>query len=109
MSTGDFEANLRQSVQDHLAAIRDAASAAKARIGQGTAPGRQLPAEPSSFVGAGLRPAVNFDAEEPAYHDQGSAFDTGGPGSLPEGAIAFEHLAFEGGDDESIPVWEDAP
>jgi hypothetical protein len=116
MSTGDFEAQVRQSVADHLALIQTAAAAAKARIvttvsnveAPAPEPVPELPVMPSR-----ARPAVDFSAEEPAFADdalfnEASAF-ADAPSALPEGAIAFDDLAVESVDDEGIPVWEDPP
>lgn len=115
MSSGDFETELEQSVQDHLAFIGNAAKAAKARIGQGidskAPPAPAAPSEP--------RAAVDFNAPEPDFDPAFAAADGGtteadafaaepAPAPLPEGAIAFDDLAVEG-DDEGIPVWEDPP
>jgi len=128
MSTGDFEAELRQSVQDHLALIATAAKAAKARIGtsvQLTRTPEPADAFPASFddgpapAPARPRPAVNFDAPEPQDDPafaEASAFSEAdafaaepAPSPLPEGAISFDELAVEAVDDEGIPVWEDPP
>ncbi|HTZ55895.1 MAG TPA: hypothetical protein VMB20_12610 [Candidatus Acidoferrum sp.] len=118
MSSGDFETELEQSVQDHLALIANAVKAAKARIGEGVASQTQsAPVPPSP---AEPRAAVDFNTPEPDFDP---AFDAaaGAPGEadafaaepapapLPEGAIAFDDLAVEGLDDEGIPVWEDPP
>jgi hypothetical protein len=119
MSSGDFEAELEQSVQDHLAFVANAAQAAKARIGQSvesrSTPGPAAP-PPSDPI-----PAVDFSAPEPDF-DAAFASATGpamseadafasepAPAPLPEGAISFDDLAVEGIDDEGIPVWEDPP
>jgi hypothetical protein len=125
MSTGDFEAELQQSVKDHLALIATAAKAAKGRIGTGiqtvraTAPAPAVNAPP--FVAPSTaRPAVNFDApesdEDPAFSVQAAAFSEAdafaeepAPSPLPQGAISFDDLAVEGIDEEGIPVWEDPP
>ena len=126
MSSGDFEAELRQSVADNLALIANAAKAAKARIGQSVA--GITPPEPVRDDGP--RPAVNFDAaepvfadepmfgEEPAFADEPAYADEGHPAEfetqpshsngLPEGAITFDNFD-SGMDDEGIPVWEDPP
>ncbi len=122
MSSGDFEAELEQSVQDHLAFVTNAAQAAKARIGQSiesqrTAVPETVP-QPSP---SDPTPAVDFSAREPDF-DPAFATATGpetseadafaaepAPAPLPEGAISFDDLAVEGVDDEGIPVWEDPP
>ncbi|MBV8637217.1 MAG: hypothetical protein JO322_03975 [Candidatus Eremiobacteraeota bacterium] len=125
MSSGDFAAELRQSVADHLALIQTAARAAKARIGEA------IPEAPPGFAPVPAfdapeppppRAAVNFFADEPVFNDpvfneapvvEDESFAsalTGPPESLPEGAIAFDDgFAVDGVDDEGIPVWEDAP
>jgi hypothetical protein len=125
MSSGDFEAELQQSVNDHLAFIANAATAAKARIGEGvqatkgtTAAPTAADAPPSPANEA--RPAVDFSAPEPDFDpafaaaaDDPSEADAfaaePAPAPLPEGAISFDDLAVEGVDDEGIPVWEDPP
>jgi len=110
MSTGDFEAELQQSVKDHLALIATAAKAAKGRIGNA----------PPFVAPSTARPAVNFDApesdEDPAFSVQAAAFSEAdafaeepAPSPLPQGAISFDDLAVEGIDEEGIPVWEDPP
>ncbi|HTX55789.1 MAG TPA: hypothetical protein VMD47_01670 [Candidatus Acidoferrales bacterium] len=122
MSSGDFETELHQSVQDHLALIANAAKAAKARIGEGVESHRTPEAEPAAppAPSAEPRPAVDFDAPEPEFDASFSAESTAfseadafaaepAPSPLPDGAIAFEDLAVEGMDDEGIPVWEDPP
>ncbi|HUA08338.1 MAG TPA: hypothetical protein VMA98_03625 [Candidatus Acidoferrales bacterium] len=128
MSSGDFEAELHQSVQDHLALIANAAKAAKARIGA-TVESLSGPPEVEEdpvFSAApppapsGPRPAVNFDAPEPdfdtAFAAEAAAFSEAdafaaepAPSPLPEGAISFDDLAVENVDEEGIPVWEDPP
>ncbi|HTC31069.1 MAG TPA: hypothetical protein VK702_10090 [Candidatus Acidoferrum sp.] len=127
MSTGDFEAELQQSVQDHLALIATAAKAAKARIGT-SVQAKRAPEPPEPFANmpapppppsSAPRPAVNFDAPEPLDDPafaEASAFSEAdafaaepGPSPLPAGAISFDDLAVEGVDDEGIPVWEDPP
>lgn len=126
MSTGDFEAELHQSVQDHLALIATAAKAAKARIGTSVELTR-TPEPPAAFANmpeppppsAAPRPAVNFDAPEPGDDPafaEASAFSEAdafaaepAPSPLPAGAISFDDLAVEAVDDEGIPVWEDPP
>jgi hypothetical protein len=118
MSSGDFEAELRQSVNDNLAFIANAASAAKARIGE-EIPSGSAPA-PAPVPPSEARPAVDFSvpepdfdaafasaADEPTEADVLAAEPT--PTPLPEGAISFDDLAVEGVDDEGIPVWEDPP
>jgi hypothetical protein len=99
MSTGDFEAQVRQSVADHLALIATAATAAKGRIVKSVellqAP---LPAPAAvSFDEVASpstpRPAVNFSAEEPAFAEES----------------AFSDDFSVSADDDGIPVWEDAP
>jgi hypothetical protein len=120
MSNGDFEAELEQSVKDHLAFIANAAKAAKARIGQSVESG-SAPAAPAAPPRPGEpRPAVDFNAPEPDF-DPAFASAAGeeaeadafaaepAPAPLPEGAISFDDLAVEGVDDEGIPVWEDPP
>ncbi|MGB6987147.1 MAG: hypothetical protein WBD74_14335 [Candidatus Aquilonibacter sp.] len=115
MSSGDFETELEQSVQDHLAFIANAAKAAKTRIGQGV--DSKAPAPPAAP--SEPRAAVDFSAPEPDFDPAFAAAggDTAeadafaaepAPAPLPEGAIAFDDLAVEG-DDEGIPVWEDPP
>ena len=107
MSTGDFEATVRQSVADHLALIATAAAAAKGRIVKSvevlqTPLPPAAPAQVESFddfaAPPSPRPAVDFGAAEPAE----------APQPLPQGAISFDDLAVEA-DDDGIPVWEDAP
>ncbi|MGC2130331.1 MAG: hypothetical protein WA629_09560 [Candidatus Aquilonibacter sp.] len=127
MSTGDFEAELQQSVKDHLALIAAAAKAAKARIGTSVKDLRasepapafdDAPVQPSPSRQP--RPAVNFDTpepdEDPAFAAQAAVFSEAhafaeepAPSPLPEGAISFDDLAVEGIDEEGIPVWEDPP
>ena len=122
MSSGDFETELQQSVNDHLAFIANAAAAAKGRIGesipQANAPAPAAPAAPGPPSEA--RPAVDFNAPEPDFDPAfAAAGDEPGeadafaaepaPAPLPEGAISFDDLAVEGVDDEGIPVWEDPP
>jgi len=129
MSSGDFEAELEQSVNDHLAFIANAANAAKARIGSGVASARGpatvdagSPGSPRAVAaaGGGPRPAVDFNAPEPDFdtafaaaseaQSEADAFAAEpAPAPLPEGAISFDDLAVEGVDDEGIPVWEDPP
>lgn len=126
MSTGDFEAELQQSVQDHLALIATAAKAAKARIGT-SVQAKRAPEPPEPFANmpapppppSAPRPAVNFDAPEPTEDPafaEASAFSEAdafaaeaAPSPLPAGAISFDDLAVEAVDDEGIPVWEDPP
>jgi len=128
MSSGEFEAELHQSVQDHLALIANAAKAAKARIGA-TVENLSGPPEPEPepvFSAPPLpepgapRPAVNFDTPEPdfdaAFAAETAAFSEAdafaaepAPSPLPDGAISFDDLAVENVDDEGIPVWEDPP
>jgi hypothetical protein len=118
MSSGDFEAELEQSVQDHLAFVANAANAAKARIGEAI-DSRNAP--PPVTPRSDLTPAVDFNAPEPDF-DQTFAAAPGStaaeadafaaepaPSPLPEGAISFDDLAVEGVDDEGVPVWEDPP
>ena len=128
MSTGDFEAELEQSVQDHLAFIANAAKAAKTRIGQGVESQRAPAPAPADAGSPGspraaasqARPAVDFNAPEPDFdpafataaapETEADAFAAEpAPAPLPEGAISFDDLAVEGVDDEGIPVWEDPP
>jgi hypothetical protein len=116
MSSGEFEAELEQSVQDHLAFVANAASAAKARIGEAIESGSASAAPPSD-----LRPAVDFSTPEPDFDPALAAGSDPGtpeadafaaepaPSPLPEGAISFDDLAVEGVDDEGVPVWEDPP
>jgi hypothetical protein len=99
MSSGDFEAQLQQSVQGHVALIQAAAQAAKTRIVQSVETLVQPqpafePAPPASQAPPRPRAAVNFDVEEPAFDDT---------------PIAFDGLSAQNVDDEGIPVWEDAP
>lgn len=127
MSTGDFEAELQQSVKDHLALIATAAKAAKARIGTSVQSVR-APEPATTFNEVPLvtpaptrqpRPAVNFDAPEldadpasaqSAVLSEADAFaEEPAPSPLPQGAISFDDLAVEGIDEEGIPVWEDPP
>jgi hypothetical protein len=125
MSSGDFEAELQQSVQDHLALIATAAKAAKVRIGTSVQSVR-TPEPPPAFgdmpttAPSGLRPAVNFDAPEPdddpAFAAEAAALSEAdafaaqaSPSPLPAGTISFDDLAVEAVDDEGIPVWEDPP
>jgi hypothetical protein len=126
MSTGDFEAELQRSVQDHLALIATAAKAAKARIGT-SVQSKRTPEPPEPFANmpapppppSAPRPAVNFDAPEPTEDPafaEASAFSEAdafaaepAPSPLPAGAISFDDLAVEAVDDEGIPVWEDPP
>ncbi|MBV8489932.1 MAG: hypothetical protein JO199_05315 [Candidatus Eremiobacteraeota bacterium] len=126
MSSGDFASELRQSVQDHIALVHTAATAAKARIGQSipkpVEPEAPLP-PPAPTVeeadyhanGGAPRPAVDFFAEEPEYAEEApqaedsnfeSALD-GPPDALPEGAISFDDDFASNVDDEGIPVWEE--
>jgi hypothetical protein len=120
MSNGDFEAELEQSVQDHLAFIANAAKVAKARIGQSVESGNTpaVPAPPPAS--SEPRAAVDFSAPEPDFdpafaaaagdETEADAFAAEpAPAPLPEGAISFDELAVEGVDDEGIPVWEDPP
>lgn len=128
MSTGDFEAELQQSVKDHLALIGTAAKAAKARIGTSVQSLRVSEPDPAFDDAPPIeppplrrpRPAVNFDAveldEDPAFavqaamRSEADAFaEEPAPSPLPEGAISFDDLAVEGIDEEGIPVWEDPP
>jgi hypothetical protein len=123
MSSGDFAAELRQSVQDHIALVQTAAKAAKARIGQAipaaeepiAAPLPPMYEEPPASRDDTPRPAVNFFAEEPAFDRMpaedpsfASALDAP-PDPLPEGAISFDDEFASNVDDEGIPVWEDTP
>jgi hypothetical protein len=122
MSTGDFEATVRQSVADHLALIATAAAAAKERIVMNVellqAPPEPMPAPAVHFSDFASPPppraAVNFAADEPIFGEEPAfaemdAFASEPAASvLPEGAIAFDDLAVEA-DDDGIPVWEDAP
>jgi hypothetical protein len=81
MSSGDFEVNLRQSVADHIALIRNAANAAKARIGQSVeAHQAEAPVFDRVHETPPPRPAVNF---------------------------AFDDADFGEVDAEGIPVWEE--
>jgi hypothetical protein len=125
MSSGDFEAELQQSVNDHLAFIANAATAAKSRIGEGVqatkgVTGTPTAADSPSSPASEARPAVDFSAPEPDFDpafaaaaDEPSEADAfaaePAPAPLPEGAISFDDLAVEGVDDEGIPVWEDPP
>jgi hypothetical protein len=127
MSTGDFEAELQQSVQDHLALIATAAKAAKGRIGTSVQL-KRTPEPPEAFANmpappppspSAPRPAVNFDAPEPqddplfaeaaAFNEADAFAAEPAPSPLPAGAISFDDLAVEAVDDEGIPVWEDPP
>jgi hypothetical protein len=119
MSSGDFAAELEQSVQDHLALIATAAQAAKARIGQGVAnaqtplPVAEAPAPPEPD-GASRAALVNFDAPEPdfdpafagAYEPGPSEADAFAEEPAPNVA-AFDDFAIGNVDDDGIPVWED--
>jgi hypothetical protein len=118
MSSGDFETELNQSVQDHLAFIATAAQAAKARIGE-SVESKSVPPAASRPAGE-PRPAVDFSAPEPDFdpafasaasaESEADAFAAEpAPAPLPEGAITFDDLAVEAVDDEGIPVWEDPP
>jgi hypothetical protein len=125
MSSGDFEAELQQSVNDHLAFIENAATAAKARIGEGVqsvkgAAGAPAPAPTPPSPPSEARPAVDFSVPEPDFDpafataaDEPSEADAfaaePAPAPLPEGSITFDDFAVEGVDDEGIPVWEDPP
>jgi|HubBroStandDraft_1064217.scaffolds.fasta_scaffold84907_2 hypothetical protein len=124
MSSGDFEAELQQSVQDHLALIATAAKAAKARIGTSVQSLRTpeplaAPTDSPARAPGTPRPAVNFDAPDDvdlAFAAEASAFSEAdafaaepAPSPLPAGAISFDDLAVEAVDDEGIPVWEDPP
>ena len=128
MSTGDFEAELQQSVHDHLALIAAAAKAAKGRIGtsvkslRASEPAPALDDAPviAPAPSRQPRPVVNFDAlepdEDPAFAAQAAVFSEAdafaeepAPSPLPQGAISFDDLAVEGIDEEGIPVWEDPP
>jgi len=125
MSSGDFAAELQQSVNDSLALIHTAAKTAKARIGQAVQEHRapEAPGPAIDMPSPSRRPAVNFDADEsdldpafssafgePAAFSEADAFAAEpAPSPLPEGAISFDDLAVEGVDDEGIPVWEDPP
>jgi hypothetical protein len=125
MSSGDFEAELQQSVNDHLAFIANAATAAKARIGEGVQSTKVATSAPASAAAppappSGARPAVDFSAPEPDFDpafaaagDDPSEADAfaaePAPAPPPEGAITFDDFAVEGVDDEGIPVWEDPP
>lgn len=110
MSSGDFEAELRASVQDHLALIASAAQAAKARIGAGVESAR--PAAISAF--ADDRPPDNVPVppvrSAPAVPRSSSVvnFDASEPDFDPAFAGAFEDVGASTGD-EGIPVWEDPP
>jgi hypothetical protein len=65
MSSADFEAKLRQSVADHIAFIRNAANAAKGRIGESVdAYGAQATPAERPHETPPPRPAVNFFAAE---------------------------------------------
>jgi hypothetical protein len=112
MSSGDFEAQVHQSVADDLALIATAAAAAKSRIVKSV---EQLhasePPKPVVEFGGAPQAAVDFAAQEPAFPEEPvfpeeAAF---AESRLPEGAIAFDDLAVESVDDEGIPVWEDPP
>jgi hypothetical protein len=71
MSSGDFEAKLQQSVADHIALIRTAASVARGRIGQSVDAQRGEVAPPERpHEKPPPRPAVNFDAEPQAFPDR---------------------------------------
>ena len=128
MSTGDFEAELQQSVHDHLALIAAAAKAAKGRIGTSVkslrasepAPVLEDPPVITPSPARQPRPAVNFDApeldEDPVFATQAAVLSEAdafaeepAPSPLPQGAISFDDLAVEGIDEEGIPVWEDPP
>jgi hypothetical protein len=79
MSSGDFASELRQSVEDGVALVRNAAAAAKARVNEQLPPAEvppaPAPAQPASIV--------SFD-EVPAFEDAKPPVDA-----------------------EGIPVWED--
>ena len=123
MSSGDFAAELRQSVQDHIALVHTAATAAKARIGQSIPKAAADPApmpppmvEESAFHSDDVpRPAVDFFADEPDYAAEEApvedpAFESaidGPPEPLPDGAISFDDDFASNVDDEGIPVWEE--
>jgi hypothetical protein len=126
MSNGDFEAELKASVQDHLALIATAAKAAKVQITAGVT--RLAPAaaaepapirEPAAFQDPtpSSRSIVNFDAPEPDFDPAfSSAFATEAdafaeePAPLPPPEPAFDDFSNMGNvDDEGIPVWEDPP
>jgi hypothetical protein len=120
MSSGDFAAELRQSVADSIALVHNAAKAAKSRIGQAIPNPGVAPIPPLSRDDerpSAPRPAVNFFAEEPVYEEVPAVEDdsfasalAGPPEPLPEGAISFDDdFSMQGVDDEGIPVWEDAP
>ncbi len=111
MTSAEFEAQLRQSVADHVALVHAAAKAAKARIGT-SIPDRMLP-EPA-FAPAPEpvrppnvnRPAVDFFAEE-ALPEVPVASLEEPAAPLPDAPISFDDFGGGNVDDEGIPVWED--
>jgi enamine deaminase RidA (YjgF/YER057c/UK114 family) len=117
MTSGDFEAQVNQSVADQLALIQTAAQAAKARIVKSVEVLHDQPndfsvAQPAVAAPRAPRAAVDFSAAEPAFFKEPAFPDDPafGEGSgLPHGAISFDDLAVESVDDEGIPVWEDSP
>lgn len=106
MSTGDFAAELEQSVQTHVDEIRLMAAQAKARIGESVAAHAPAPApqtfeeEPAVRRGA----AVAFD-DVPDFSGGAVNFDA------PDDPIFLDPPSEAGAnvDDDGIPVWEDIP
>lgn len=114
MTSADFEAQLRQSVADHVALVHASAQAAKARIGTAMPQPAvaaipdadplfdELPARPQR-----RGPAVNFFAEEELPPEPVPEAGVAAADALPDGTIAFDDFGGGNVDDEGIPVWED--
>jgi hypothetical protein len=71
MSSGDFEAELQQSVADHIALIRTAAAVARGRISESVdAHTQESPIAERPHETPPPRPAVNFGLVEPGEDPQ---------------------------------------
>lgn len=116
MTSADFEAQLRQSVADHIALVHASAKAAKARIGttmpQPAAAIAAIPEADPLFDEPPAQPqrrgpAVNFLVEEELPAEPVPDAEAPAADALPDGAIAFDDFGGDNVDDEGIPVWED--
>jgi hypothetical protein len=95
MTTGDFGAQLRQSVQEHLETVARLASEAKVNIAQNVAGLRPAAVSPALPQPPAFSPPPRFNVSfDDAYQ-------------VPQAAVSFDDLGSHDIDEGGIPVWED--